>query len=284
MSYQLKPEKIIRELDLEKIFIGKEITVKLANFVKEKNILNPASQRVIVDIIIGEKGEGEYGKDWINLCFSDYTKLREVISKDYDGKEFKWKVANAYFVIAKNGGRIYREDRPKTYSEFFNEEQKERYKGQLKGGVMGRVLVDGAGDMDRADIIIEFENGVKIDDNCWEVTAPEEWYSEIYKDDSRFKFVDGFYPSAEKAIDVFSQKSQDDIFGTRYFPVLVFDKNVSEEIISEAMWRPKASSTPIIQNGHIIIGTRCKPDEFQEVIEHCYKNGGKIPVGVEWNW
>lgn len=280
MSYTLKPRKIIRELDFNKLLIGKELEVRFGEYIKGESILDPDKQKISADITIGDMRE-----DGFNLYLHNYIKRNGIIDEKLKDTTAKWKVKDAYFVVHRNGGRMNRGDRPRTYSEFFNEEQKERYKNQVIGGTMGRILSASNGDMDRADVIVEFENDVKLDSMCFEIEVPEEWYSDIYKDNSRFNFADGFYESADKAIEAFSQKQSDDMFGARFFPVLVFDsEKVSDEIIEHAKWRPKASSSPIIKNGHIIIGTRCKPDEYDSVIEHCYENGGKVPIGVEWNW
>ncbi len=275
MAYEPKPNKSIRELDF-KLFIGKEVEVKFGNFNKGKDVLDPDNQQISVDIEYGDKDR---------LYLWEYISRNGIIDKKKEGKSEIWKVKDAYLLIAKNGGRMNRDDRPRTYWEFWNDKQKERYHKQIQGGTMGRILMAGQGDMDMCCVRIEFENDMAIEDSCWEITVPEEWYSELYKDDNKFKYVDGYYKDAYKAVESFSQKSNDDMFGERYFPVLVFGKEVEHKAIEGIIWRPKSTSTPIMMDdGTVIIGTRCKPHEYQEVIEETYKAGGKVPIGAQYDW
>ena len=81
-----------------------------------------------------------------------------------------------------------------------------------------------------------------------------------------------------------SQKNHDDIFGERYFPVLVFPVSTPRDKVNGIIWRPKVTSDPILVGDFVVYGTRCKPHEYQEVIEGTYEAGGKVPIGVEWSW
>lgn len=278
--YELKPEKEIRELDLNNLLIGKEVEIKFGTYKKGNGFTNPDSQQVSFDLQYGDDPE-KYQKFHI----WGWTPRNGVIGEEKAGETEMWKVKNAFFLIHSNGGRSYRPDRPKTYWEFFNDEQKNRYNAQISGGLMGRVMGGMAGDMDRADIRVEFENGVYIEDSLWEVTYPEEWNCEVHKDNNKFKFVDGYYENADKAIEAFKQKSSDDMFGERYFPIIVFGKEVEHNVITGIVHQPKSHSAPILMDdGTVIFGTRCKPYEYEGVIIETYAAGGKVPIGMQWDW
>jgi len=189
-------------------------------------------------------------------------------------------IRSAALMQAANGGRG---DSRKysTYAEYFNPERRNRLATKRGSGIMGAIML--RGDDDRADIWLAFDD-FELSDSCWEICAPKEWYSEDLRGRAKFRFVDGFYADAANAIIAFQQKHHDDLFGERYFPTLVFPIDTPKEKIREIIWRPKATSEAIVTEQWIIFGTRCKPHEYEEVIEATYAAGGKVPIGVEWDW
>ena len=196
-------------------------------------------------------------------------------------EKLKRKIVSVTLMQASNGGRSdYR--RYDTYWDYFNPRRKDRWAAKEAAGVMGAVLGP-RGDDHHADVVLEFED-FELESSAWDFQRPQEWYSEIHQDKPVFRFVDGFYENAEKAVNAFRQKNHDDLFGERYFPVLVFPRSTSKEKINEIIWRPKVTSDPVLVGDFIVYGTRCKPYEYQEVIENTYAAGGKVPIGVEWNW
>jgi hypothetical protein len=272
MDFELKPCKAIRELDLRKI-IGLEVVLHGQHSDDKKtdqyfNIKKESEDKI--NEILGE-GCRFYFNGWVG---------RYVGEKD---AEVKTKISDAYLMNHANGGRDWSK-RSYTYKEFFDDKQRAKIDAERMGGLMARLTRQGSGDPDRADIILKFENGMKLETMQWDIECPEEWYSELHATDSRFRFVDGFYPDAEKAIEAFSKKGNDDMFGERYFPVLAFPKSTPNETIQDVIWRPKAVSDPILTQDYIVYGSRCKPHEFAETIDLTYKVGGKVPIGVEWNW
>lgn len=146
------------------------------------------------------------------------------------------------------------------------------------------------GDPDRADLgvrvrvkepALEFD----IEGPAYEIIAPEEWYSDLYKDNVAFRCVDGFYPDAATAIEAFSKKGSDDIFGERYFPVISIDVNAPNSgELRRVADGAKSQSSAVVANGRLFFGLRCKPYEYGTCIEECYKMGGAVPVGATWDW
>jgi len=189
-------------------------------------------------------------------------------------------IRQAALMQASNGGRG--DDRKyASYAEYFNDARKQRLAAKRGAGLLGAILM--RGEDDRADIWLAFDD-LEISDSCWEMRAPQEWYSEQFRDLPKFRFADGFYADAANAIIAFQQKHHDDMFGERYFPTLVFPVATPQEKMREIIWRPKVTSEPIVTEQWIIFGTRCKPHEYEEVIENTYAAGGKVPIGVEWDW
>lgn len=91
------------------------------------------------------------------------------------------------------------------------------------------------------------------------------------------------FTTAEEAVKFFSDKPQDDLFGTRYFPVVVFPENIQADV-RRIVDYAKGCSKPIVTCGNIIFGTRCKPSEFVEVINMTYQAGGKVARALEFDW
>lgn len=255
-----EPKSKIREIR-EDLFVGKMVTLKLCPSNKNKSNQYVVAQHSIFDEY------GLYISGWVGKYLGEKdTTIRK-------------KITGFKLVEHRNGGRTPGEY--DSYGSFFDENRKKRVQAFWSGGMMARILTTG-GDPDQADVIVRCGD-LEIDSSAWAIHAPEEWYSDLHSGDPKFRFVDGFYESADNAINAFNQKSHDDIFGTRFFPVIVFPAEKASIAKNTAQWA-KGWSKPIVVNDNVAIGTRCKPDEFSKVIEDTYKNGGKVPIGVEWDW
>lgn len=199
----------------------------------------------------------------------------------YLGKQssvVKLKVSRAYITGHENGGR--QSKHALTYNDFYDATQKELVHTLWTCDIKARIDMY---DFDRADIIVEFDNGMKLDSLAWGLKAPEEWYSELYENLPEFKFKDGFFDTADEAIESFKNSSVDDMFGTRYFPVCVFPLKVPVEKHNVVGWA-KAHSSAILLSDRVVYGTRCKPDEYEEVIRRTYEAGGAIAKNRIWDW
>lgn len=255
-----EPSSKIREIR-EDLFVGKMATLRLLH-------KNNGGTRQYVQVEHPLFREyGFYINGWVNRCLGE------------DGDTIKRKITAFKLVEHKNGGRSWGEY--SSYREFFDEERKQKVHAHWSGGILGRIMKPG-GDPDQADIIVRLGE-LEIDSYCYSLVAPEEWYSELHEDNPKFKFLDGFYDSAEAAKEIFRQKSHDDIFGTRFFPTVVFPADMADTA-KDIACSAKSCSKPIIVNDRIVIGTRCKPYEYEGVIERTYEQGGQIPIGVEWDW
>ncbi len=188
-------------------------------------------------------------------------------------------VRTAFFLEARNGGRSS-SVRAKTYRHYF-EAQRANIYAWWRGGLSTRI--GRPGNLDEADIFLDFD-GFNLELQGWGLKAPSEWYSEVFADHPTLKFSKGFYETADEATAAFSSQPVEDFFGTRFFPVLVFPIEVGMEALKEAA-RPAKSMSEVLVTPHgLVVGTRCKAYEYDQVIELTYAKGGRVAKGVQWDW
>jgi hypothetical protein len=267
MPWTFKPTPEIRAFDA-RVLEGLEVKIQCrhTNADVQEKIKNPSDQYVCVRLPKSFPFLDVSG--WIGKVLGE---KEEVLTRT---------IRRASLLQASNGGRgDYR--KYSSYQEYFNDERKARLTGKRAAGILGAIM--SRGDDHKADISVSFDD-FEISGSCWDLTAPQEWYSEGLRHLPRFRFVDGFYADAANAVIAFQQKHHDDLFGERYFPTLVFPHETEEKKIREIIWKPKSTTDPIMTEQWIIFGTRCKPHEYEEVIECTYAAGGKVPIGVEWDW
>lgn len=257
MTFQFEPPKEIRDFECDAL-VGKMVGIQLGHLSDDKK-----SQYVHIQDILGLDFTSLHG--WIPTLGKEKTTVRR-------------KIKGAYLMERRNGGRSDH-GHYTSYWDYFNKAKKEDVIKFWRGGLLSR-LGRGGGDLDECDLILEFE-GFKIEDHIYGMVAPEEWYSEMHRDS--FKFEKGFYKDADEAAHFFSDRSHDDIFGERYFPVIVFPKNTKVDVRSIAHWA-KAWSKPVVTAKHIVFGLRCKPGEYAGIINETYKNGGWVARSKEWDW
>lgn len=200
-------------------------------------------------------------------------------------------VEEAWLMEHSNGGRGDHA-RYTSYQDWIDgPDRRERCARRWTGGLLA-IIAGPGGDPDRFDVCFkvkvtsgEHEGAILDFEAQGYGDIPGEWYSECFAGLNDFKCVDGFYPDADRAVEVFKQKATDDMFGTRYFPVIsIDDSHANVQKLEEAAWLAKGSSSPIVSNGRLFFGLRCKPYEFEECIRKCYELGGEVPVGLTWNW
>ena len=134
---------------------------------------------------------------------------------------------------------------------------------------------------------------VDIEDHMWEIPGHEKWEQDIMLEDQPKKFTAvelDRIPTKEQAFKYF--KSSEDIFGERFFPVIVCpipDPKTEEweKMIRDIRDIPKSSSTAVEgtfeDKPALFIGTRCKSYEFPDLIETAY-DGGAFAITREWDW
>jgi len=271
MKIEFGPSKAIREFDCASL-IGKRM--KMYTIVMDAGGAVARGRYVSVP---WDEQVRLFGEDC--PCISDWS--NEVLGEK--GTIIERKITAAYLMEGKNGGRGGWK-RSQTYAEHFDESMKERCKRNAIGGLMARLIGPG-GDPDRADIVIECGN-LTIEGHWYDMTMPEEWYSEWHCEDSRFKFERGFYDDSDEAYKFITDRQHNDMFGERYFPVLVFplDLNITVDEVMNIAGYAKSHSEKIITDKHLIIGLRCKPYEVGECIENTYEAGGAVARGQVWDW
>lgn len=252
--FEFLPTKEIRDFNT-KDFIGKFAEIKLCEISKD--------EKQQWAIVTGEHG----GYGWIPVQGKKDTTIKR-------------KIQDAYIMEAQNGGRSdYKQYY--SYKEYFSDWKKEIVQGFWKCDILGRIC-RGGGNPDEISLVLVFKE-FKIENHLYEYHAPEEWYSEMHQKNSRFKFKQGFYNDAEEAIKAFADKPNDDMFGERYFPVLVFPRNLTCNI-RDIVYYAKGHSKPIVIDTNVIFGTRCKLCEYASIIAETYKAGGKVAKDMQWDW
>jgi hypothetical protein len=268
MEFEFSPKPEIRAFDGRKLAgMDVEIVCEHTNADVNKDVRTPSDQYVRIARLADYPYL--YATGW---CGRVLGKKEEKLVRQ---------VKSVHLLQAANGGRSDY-NRYDTYKEYFNDKRKDLWVGKHAAGLFGAIMGP-RGDNDRADIVFVFDD-FELESSCWEFSRPQEWYSEAHRDNPSFRFVDGFYETAQAAIDRFGQKQHEDLFGERYFPVLVFPLSTERKKMEEITWRPKVTSDPIVTKDFVIFGTRCKPHEYAEVITMTYDAGGKVPIGLEWNW
>jgi hypothetical protein len=260
----LKPSKAIRDFkgsDYE----GRVLTIKCQHMNKEK------TNQYVSTSYPGTKN------DWDHPLHHLSGWAGKVIGKE--DSTVKRKLLKVELIEHCNGGRSDHNRYP-SYKAFFNKERKEDVHRLWLADIAMRINGMVKNDCDRADIIATFKD-FELDSMSFDFEAPEEWYSELYA--SNFDFRRGFYKDADEAIHFFQDKANDDLFGERYFPVIVFPRRKIETARDIAGWA-KSCSKAIVTKKHAIFGTRCKPHEYQEIITKTYENGGQVARSMEWNW
>ena len=260
------PRREVRDFD-GSVFVGKTATIRLGHTHEPLN----SDQYVHVESIDGEE------LDWTSPIRASGWAGRYLGDKD---TTIRRKIKDVVLIEHMNGGRGSNRT-VRTYAEFFNDDQKALVQRIWDGGLMAKLSRHG-GDPDRADVIVRF-NDFKLDSFAWDFRAPEEWYSELHKGKETFRFDDGFYDTAAEAIADFSTKSSDDLFGTRFFPVLVYPEGEGHKV-KDVAGGAKSCSDLIISRGLAIVGTRCKPYEYAGVIEEAYATGGRVARNRQWDW
>jgi hypothetical protein len=259
MSLNFRPDTTIRSFKTSDL-IGKFAEIHLRELSKDKTL-----QWIVV--------RNPANCDWISGCA--WVKIY-----GKPGTTIKRKIINAYLIEHQNGGRsdygLY-----DSYKSFFNAARKAAVIRHWTCGLMGRI--SHKGNPDQADIVLKFKD-FEINCSCYVFTAPEEWYSDYYKDMPKFRFTDSeLYADINTAVKAIKNKHHDDIFGERYFPVLVFPKKTKQNLY-DIVSRAKAHSKPIVTKEHIIFGVRCKPDEVNEIIEQTYEAQGHVAINSQWDW
>lgn len=255
MTYQFNPSKEIRNFDCKSL-IGKIVSIQLRHLSEDKK-----KQYVYVNI----KSPKDCVSGWVQTLGKKDTVTKR-------------KIKCAYLMERQNGGRGDTSHYT-SYKDYFNKDKKKEVIAYWRGGLFARIG-SGSGDIDSCDLVLEFED-FKIEGHLYDMVAPEEWYSEMHRDS--FKFERGFYKDAEEAVHFFSDRPNNDLFGERYFPVIVFPKNTKVDVMSIAYWA-KSHSKPIVTDKHIVIGLRCKVGEYAGIFKETYDNGGWVARSMEWNW
>lgn len=272
-NFEFKPSKEVRSVDLN-YMIGKEVMFRLQhkNDGGTKQYISLLHEH---DLVVSEEGGRVGFAGWAPIVLGEPNTDREA------------EITDAYFMVHQNGGRTMRPDRPRTYDQFYDNWQKQMYNMKNSNGLIG-VITGPHGDFHYADIALELKfggAGFVMTSMCFDIPCPEEWYSEVNQEAIPQYHESIVFENGNEAVEHFSKQATDDMFGERYFPVMVFPVSADfEKIRNDVTWLPKACSSPILKGDHVYFGTRCKRDEYDELIHLCYAHGGQILKTKQWDW
>ena len=144
------------------------------------------------------------------------------------------------------------------------------------------------GDPDNVDAIVKFRiEGPTSFPAIYEVKQhlygdiiPVEWYLEIHADVIAELQLVATFENADEAL--IGTNSEDDLFGSRLFPVIKAPKKLAEQMKEHAA-SFKGHSKLLFDNEHVYIGLRSTPNEIFEITD-IYASGGAILNGRQWDW
>jgi hypothetical protein len=201
---------------------------------------------------------------------------------------FTGTVTQCFLMERGNGGRS-NSKRYESVAQYFKDPLvKQRVMNITYGGTLAR-LADRGGDPDQADLIIKVmvneDTVIDVECDMWDAKPPVSWYTEKFGGLPQFEFKKGFFETSVDAVEFYTILGQtDDLFGQRYFPVLVFPKSVEDEKIEDIIYYAKGCSNRLDIDDNWVIGLRCKTDEYRQCIERCYEVGGKVPIDCQYDW
>ena len=196
-------------------------------------------------------------------------------------------VVDCYMAEHMNGGRD-NATRYQTVNEYFSDPLvKQRVMQHSYGDMVDRMQY--SGNPDQVDLVVVVKFGYNntiahFNTKMYDAEPPMSWYTEKFGDLPQFKFSQGFFANSTDAIKCFDGQCEDDLFGSRYFPVVVVPMTVEKELVDELVYIAKGHSNFLVIDDNWVVGLRCKPDEYQDCIEKCYEIGGKVPIGVCFDW
>jgi hypothetical protein len=252
--FEFLPKKEFREFNAKSL-IGKIVELQLQHLSDDKKKQYVCTSNPC------------YVSGWVNTLGEPDTKVKR-------------KIVDAYIMEHCNGGRSDY-DHYDSWKHYFNKNKKKEVQEFWKAGLLGKIG-RGLGDLDRIELIVVFKE-FQLEATMYDYEAPEEWYSEMYANDEKFSFKRGFYETSDEAIRFFTDKPHDDLFGERYFPVVVFPKDTKANV-RNIVYGAKSHSKPIVTKDYIVFGTRCKPYEYSSIISETYNSGGKVARCIEWDW
>lgn len=115
---------------------------------------------------------------------------------------------------------------------------------------------------------------VTLKDIIYDIKIPEHWYKDRYKD-VLVKLEEAELYENQDDVDVIIR---DDLFGKRYFPVVLFpDETVFVTLC-------KTWSSPLHGERGVYYGLRVTSHDVEYIHSVVYGNNGKVLKGVEWDW
>lgn len=144
-----------------------------------------------------------------------------------------------------------------------------------------------SGDPDRLDVfykfkIKDFQYTFELSSTDYDQSAPPEWYNEVHQNSiKKLQSLESF-SSADDAINFNRNQPTDDLFGTRFFPVLKAPKDTAS-LMEDICYSFKSCSTQLTDDEYVYIGIRSKERELDTIYE-IYEKGGTILKDACWDW
>jgi hypothetical protein len=193
-------------------------------------------------------------------------------------------LSECYFMESSNGGR----GNPNQYSSIEEYIKDPLVKQRFNKRQFNRFDFSDCGDPERVDLISRFRiqepfevpRTFELKERIWEDVVPLEWYSEAHSSTVERLSKTDSYENAQEAIE--STSVEDDLFGSRLFPVLKAPKELMDKM-KEICEDFKSYSKVLMDDQFIYIGIRSKEHEI-DTINDIYENGGTILKDTQWDW
>lgn len=114
----------------------------------------------------------------------------------------------------------------------------------------------------------------------YDTVVPPEWYSEVHMTKAAELYSKYCFEDLDEAIS--NLGAVDDLFGTRYFPVACFNRNLLDDA-KDVCENFKGFSQPLLYEDRVFFGLRMKPCEIGYITD-LYDAGGVILKNCEWDW
>lgn len=219
---------------------------------------------------------GEFNGHYLSGYIPNIFDISEIDTK----KSYKFTVNKISVLEHSNGGRMNKEEYSSIEEYISDPVVKQRCLTHYTKNLLDFSI---CGDPTRVDYKFYLnynDQETTVISSKYETVVPQEWYSDVHSETAKILYNANFYKDSQEAIS--SLDSVDDLFGTRYFPVACFSKDLLEDA-KDVCENFKGQSEPLLYEDRVYFGLRIKPSEICYISE-LYNSGGVILIDHSWDW